>query len=60
MKLTPLYTLRYHYPDGWGVALSGPKGTEELDFYFAEGRCEGLVSGVFRASNHPRKRADDS
>lgn len=60
MRLTPLYTVRFHYPDGWGVELTGPKGTEELDFYFAEGRCEGRVTGAFRASNHPQRRTDQT
>ena len=42
------------------MELSGAKGTEQLDFYFAEGRCEGRVSGNFRGSNHPRKRTDET
>lgn len=60
MRLEPLYTMRFSYPDGWGVALSGAKGTEEYDFYFAEGRCEGRVAGTFRGSNHPRRRTDEA
>jgi hypothetical protein len=60
MRLEPLYTLRFFYPDGWGIALTGPKGTEEHDFYFAEGQCDGRVTGKFRGSNHPRKRTDET
>jgi hypothetical protein len=60
VRLEPLYTLRFLYPDGWGVALSGAKGTEEHDFYFAEGSCEGRVRGKFRGSNHPRRRTDEA
>ena len=58
MRLDPLYRLRYRYPDGWGVALAGPQGREELDFYPAEGTCTGRIAGRFRGANHPRKRTD--
>ena len=58
MQLRPLYTVRFHYPDGWEVALEGPSGTEEHHYYFAEGRCEGTLAGRFRAGNHPRRRTD--
>ena len=60
MRLEPLYTVRFRYPDGWGVALTGANGTEEHDFYLAEGRCGGRLSGKFRAANHPRRRTDES
>ena len=60
MRLEPLYTVRFAYPDGWGVSLTGTKGTEEHDFYFAEGHCEGRVNGTFRAANHPRRRTDET
>ena len=60
MRLEPLYTLRFFYPNGWGAALTGPSGTEEHDFYFAEGRCEGRIAGTFRGANHPRRRTDDT
>ena len=58
MQLRPLYTVRFIYPDGWDVELTGSGGTEEQHFYFAEGRCEGVVAGKFRAANHPRRRTD--
>jgi len=58
MQLRPLYSVRFHYPDGWQVDLRGPGGTEEHHYYFAEGRCEGGISGRFRAGNHPRRRTD--
>jgi hypothetical protein len=43
MRLEPLYTIRFFYPDGWSVDLVGKKGTEEDHFYFAEGMCEGRI-----------------
>ncbi|HYM96061.1 MAG TPA: hypothetical protein VET26_02060 [Candidatus Sulfotelmatobacter sp.] len=58
MQLKPLYTVRFLYPDGWDAAISGPFGTEEEDFFFAEGRCEGEISGRFFGANHPRRRTD--
>jgi hypothetical protein len=58
VQLRPLYTARFHYPDGWQVDLTGPAGTEEHHYYFAEGRCEGAIAGRFRAGNHPRRRTD--
>ena len=58
MRLQPLYTLRYRYPDGWDVSLTGDNGTEEYDFFFAEGTCSGMINGTFRAANHPRRRVD--
>jgi len=58
MQLRPLYVLRYFYPDGWQVDLTGDDGTEEHHYYFAEGRCEGTITGRFRAGNHPRRRTD--
>lgn len=32
--------------------------TEEEHFAFAEGRCEGSVSGEFKGANHPHRRVD--
>jgi len=58
MQLRALYTVRFHYPDGWQVDLVGDAGTEEHHYYFAEGRCEGALEGRFRAGNHPRRRTD--
>jgi hypothetical protein len=58
MQLRPLYTVRFIYPDGWQIDLTGPNGTEEHHYYFAEGRCEGRLAGKFRAGNHPRRRTD--
>jgi hypothetical protein len=58
VELKPLYLLRFRYPDGWQVDLEGDRGVEEHHFYFAEGRCEGAVTGRFRAANHPRRRTD--
>jgi hypothetical protein len=60
MRLEPLYTIRFFYPDGWQVNLTGKKGTEEDHFYFAEGRCDGRISGRFRGSNHPHRRTDET
>ena len=58
MRLEPLYVLRFAYPDGWHVRVGDEPSTEEAHFYFAEGRCEGGVSGRLRAANHPRRRSD--
>lgn len=58
MRLQPLYTLRYRYPDGWETPLSGELGREEHHYYFAEGACDGAITGKFRGSNHPRRRPD--
>jgi uncharacterized membrane protein len=60
MRLEPLYTLRFHYPDHKTIELSGAKGTEEHHFLFAEGEAEGRVAGTFRGSNHPRRRTDET
>jgi hypothetical protein len=60
MRLEHLYTIRFFYPDGWQVNLTGKKGTEEDHFYFAEGKCEGRISGRFRGSNHPHRRIDEN
>jgi Protein of unknown function (DUF3237) len=60
MRLEPLYTIRFAYPDDLGVNLVGKKGTEEHHFLFAEGTCDGRVSGRFRGSNHPRRRTDET
>lgn len=58
MQLKPLYTVRFRYPEDWGVELTGPAGKEEQGFFFAEGACTGAIAGRFRASNHPRRRTD--
>ena len=58
MQIRRLYTLRFDYPEGWDVELAGPGGSEEHHYYFAVGRCEGTISGRFRAGNHPRRRTD--
>lgn len=63
VQLKPLDTVRFFYPDGWEVKLkdlseSSSMVTEEEHFFFAEGRCEGAVSGEFRGANHPHRRLD--
>jgi hypothetical protein len=60
VRLATLYTIRFFYPQGWSVAVTGPQGTEQRDFYPAEGRCEGRVRGMFRGANHPRRRPDET
>lgn len=60
MRLDPLYTIRFFYPDGWSVDLVGKKGTEEEHFYFAEGECDGRIKGKFRGSNRPHRRTDET
>jgi hypothetical protein len=58
MQLRPLYRVRFVYPEGWTVNLTGERGTQGYHYYFAEGRCEGRISGRFRGANHPRSRTD--
>jgi hypothetical protein len=58
MRLDPLYRVRFTYPEEWGVELAGRDGRESQFFFFANGSCEGRVSGRMRGSNHPRRRVD--
>jgi len=58
MRLEPLYRVRFSYSDEWAVAIDGESDTEEHHFFFAEGRCEGSITGRFRGANHPRRRVD--
>lgn len=58
MRITPLYRVRFVYPHGWSVELTGPEGKEEQHFFLAEGRCEGRITGRFRGANYPRRRTD--
>ncbi len=54
MRLEPLYTVEFRYPEHWHVDL----GAESAHFFIAEGRCEGRVTGGFRGANHPWRRTD--
>jgi hypothetical protein len=58
MRLEPLYQVRFTTPERWTVELSGESGSEAQSFLVAEGRCEGSISGRFRAANFPRTRVD--
>jgi hypothetical protein len=58
MRLEPLYRVRFTTPERWTVELSGESGSEAQSFLVAEGRCEGGISGRFRAANFPRTRVD--
>jgi Protein of unknown function (DUF3237) len=58
MRLEPLYQVRFTTPEHWSVELSGESGSEVQSFLVAEGRCEGGISGRFRAANFPRTRVD--
>jgi hypothetical protein len=58
MRLEPLYRVRFTTPERWSVELSGKGGSEAQSFLIAEGRCEGGISGRFRAANFPRTRVD--
>jgi hypothetical protein len=53
VRLEPLYRIRFGYPQSWEVGLEG--GWEQ-HLMFAEGRCEGSISGLFRGVNFPRRR----
>jgi Protein of unknown function (DUF3237) len=54
VKLEPLYSLRFAYPEHY---LS--RGPDTFGIFFAEGRVEGAVNGRFRGLNHARLRGDD-
>ena len=56
MRLEPLYRIRWTTPEAWSVDLFD--GAEGQSFLLAEGRCEGRVTGRFRAANFPRRRVD--
>ena len=64
MRLKPLYTVRFFYPKDYKVEIKSPgdasAGREQELFFFAEGICEGTISGKFRGANHPRRRADNT
>ena len=52
MRLEPMYRVRFTYPESWMINLAG--GWEQ-HFLFAEGRCEGSITGRFRGANFPRR-----
>jgi Protein of unknown function (DUF3237) len=54
VRLEPLYRVEFAYPEQYDVA-----GPEVRGVYFAEGTCEGAITGRFRGMNHPRLRAED-
>ena len=54
MRLEPLYTIRFAYPEHY---LS--RGPDTLGLFFAEGRVDGQVKGRFRGLNYARMRSDD-
>jgi hypothetical protein len=54
VKLEPLYRIRFSYPEHYHV-----DGPDFRGFFFAEGRCDGRLTGRFRGMNHPRLRPDD-
>ena len=58
MKLEPLYRVRFTYPEGWAIKLNGSDSTESQNFFFAEGQCEGRITGQLRGTNHPLRRGD--
>jgi uncharacterized protein DUF3237 len=60
MRLEPIYRVRFIYPEGWAINITGEQGSESQHFYFAEGRIEGRIIGRFRASNFPRRRTDNA
>jgi hypothetical protein len=52
-----MYRVEFSYTGGWGADLAGPENPE-CQFFLAEGRCEGRISGRFRGANHPHRRSD--
>jgi hypothetical protein len=57
-RLEPLYRVTFTYPRGWSIPLAGEGSNESQNFFFAEGRCTGRISGSFQGANHPRRRGD--
>jgi hypothetical protein len=55
VRLEWLYRIRFSYPEGWAVRLSGEW---EQHFFFADGRVEGGINGRFRGANYPQRRSD--
>jgi hypothetical protein len=54
VRLAPLYRIHFSYPEHYYV-----DGPDFRGFFFAEGRCDGTLTGRFRGMNHPRLRRDD-
>jgi hypothetical protein len=54
LRLEPFYRVDFSYPEHYEI--SGP---EAAAIFFAEGRCDGGLSGRFRGMNHPRLRLED-
>ncbi|MBA2669331.1 MAG: DUF3237 family protein [Gemmatimonadetes bacterium] len=57
-RLALLYKLRFAYPEAWSIPLTPDGSGESQLFFFAEGRCEGRITGRMRGANHPRRRSD--
>jgi hypothetical protein len=53
VRLEPLYRVEWSYPEHYDAG--GPDG---VGLFFAEGRCEGRLSGRVRALNRARRRSD--
>jgi hypothetical protein len=53
-----LYRLTFTYPHGWSFPLGEAGGAESQNFFLAQGRAEGRITGRFEGANHPRRRAD--
>ena len=60
MRLEPLYSLRFTYPEEWGVNLADPGSTESQWFFIAEGRCEGRISAGFAVRIIPAAQTERS
>lgn len=58
MRLEPLYRLTFRYTEEWEVSMGDGHSPAGAFFFIAEGRCSGIVSGRFRAANHPLRRLD--
>jgi hypothetical protein len=58
MRLEPMYLMRFRYPEEWGVGIDDDSSPAGHYFFIAEGRCSGMISGRFRAANHPLRRTD--
>jgi hypothetical protein len=60
VRLNPLYTAVFRYPESWGARIEGEFGSEAHYVFLAEGRTEGRIAGRLHGCNHPRSRIDGS
>ena len=53
MRLESLYRVRFIYPEGWAINITGEQGSEGQHLYFAEGSVQGLSTGTSVPATFP-------